>query len=770
MRIRLKSLCSVLAAIMILTMFQSVVFSDADIVASGTCDYYDWEYNTKDELKIVSKEDNMWRNFNLQFVDSQYRESVKTLILDAGTIDPVYKKTGVVRIYGCNCNASKIIITDVGSDVFSLQISNFTNVTQNNSIEAPEGFECERLFLSDMGFTSIPSFDSLNYECMSINMCTSLVNAVIPAKVDKVENCTRLETATFDSDREMIDAFMFSGCTKLSSVTLPDSLTSIEYGSFMNCFSLNSIDIPDSVDSLGARTFFYSGIESVVVPSGISFIDYATFSNCDKLQTVYIPVGVESIASDAFENCTSLTDVYYGGTRAQFEEIEVFLAKEDDSDDINDLFDDSVTIHYIDDTYYPITVGEVSHGTVQTSKGRALAGEKITVTATPDTGYVLDCIMVNGEAISGNTFIMPGKNTTVTAVFKAKATPTPTKKPTATPTPTKKPTATPTPTKKPTATPTPTKKPTATPTPTKKPTATPTPTKKPTATPTPTKKPTATPTKKPTLKPTLKPTATPTAIPVKTYSITAEIKGSGKVSVSKAEAAAGEKITVTTQPALNYELESIKVNGKTISGNSFSMPAKDTVVTVTFKLKLKRGWHPESGKWFFFDDNGKKATGWKLIDKWYYFDKDGVMQTGWQQIDGAWYCLGPSGAMVTGWFKSGNTWYYLRSSGVMATGWQQIGNTWYFFEDSGAMKTGWLKTGGRWYFMGTSGAMATGWVKSGNVWYYLDASGSMATGWRQLGGTWYYLDTSGEMVTGSKTIGGKKYNFNSSGSCTNPYI
>ena len=51
----------------------------------------------------------------------------------------------------------------------------------------------------------------------------------------------------------------------------------------------------------------------------------------------------------------------------------------------------------------------------------AKAGDTVTVTAIPDNDYQLKNIIVNGQAIAGNTFIMPDANVEVTAEFEKKA-------------------------------------------------------------------------------------------------------------------------------------------------------------------------------------------------------------------------------------------------------------------------------------------------------------------------------------------------------------
>ena len=65
----------------------------------------------------------------------------------------------------------------------------------------------------------------------------------------------------------------------------------------------------------------------------------------------------------------------------------------------------------------PITITQPANGTVSTNFSNASVGATITVTATPNSGYELAYITVNGEKIEGNTFTMPDAAVTVSAVF-----------------------------------------------------------------------------------------------------------------------------------------------------------------------------------------------------------------------------------------------------------------------------------------------------------------------------------------------------------------
>jgi hypothetical protein len=68
---------------------------------------------------------------------------------------------------------------------------------------------------------------------------------------------------------------------------------------------------------------------------------------------------------------------------------------------------------------YGITVVEPANGSVSVDPSRGNAGTLITVTATPEDGYELVTITVDGEAITGTTFTMPDHAVTVSAVFQS---------------------------------------------------------------------------------------------------------------------------------------------------------------------------------------------------------------------------------------------------------------------------------------------------------------------------------------------------------------
>ncbi len=70
---------------------------------------------------------------------------------------------------------------------------------------------------------------------------------------------------------------------------------------------------------------------------------------------------------------------------------------------------------------YSITVVQPTGGSVAASATSATAGTTVKLTANPAEGYTLDYFTLDGERINGDTFIMPARNVEVSAVFTANA-------------------------------------------------------------------------------------------------------------------------------------------------------------------------------------------------------------------------------------------------------------------------------------------------------------------------------------------------------------
>ena len=70
---------------------------------------------------------------------------------------------------------------------------------------------------------------------------------------------------------------------------------------------------------------------------------------------------------------------------------------------------------------YSINVVQPANGMVSASATSATAGTTVKLTANPAEGYTLDYFTLDGARINGDTFIMPARNVEVSAVFTANA-------------------------------------------------------------------------------------------------------------------------------------------------------------------------------------------------------------------------------------------------------------------------------------------------------------------------------------------------------------
>ena len=172
--------------------------------------------------------------------------------------------------------------------------------------------------------------------------CTSLTSIIIPNSVTHIGyrafgDCSNLTTIKIPNSVKTIDYNAFIGCLKLKSITIPNGIETIEYSTFCKCSSLTSITIPDSVTSIAQWAFAgCSNLKSVNIGKRVKTLGAGAFVHCTSLTSVTIPKSVATIY-DSFSDCKKLKDIYYTGTKNEWEQIEIY-----DSENILK----NATIHY----------------------------------------------------------------------------------------------------------------------------------------------------------------------------------------------------------------------------------------------------------------------------------------------------------------------------------------------------------------------------------------------------------------------------------------
>ena len=189
-------------------------------------------------------------------------------------------------------------------------------------------------------------------EAETFSGCTSLAEIVIPDSVTEIRGMCY---SGYDGNYY---GGAFSGCTSLAEITIPDSVTAIGGSAFSNCISLESITIGSGVERLdnewiascrrlesitvSPENKTYSSVDGVLfnkdkselsaypignkrssytIPDGVEKIGKKAFYGCRYIESLTIPVNVIEIDDSAFENCYSLKNVYYLGTRAQWKAV-----------------------------------------------------------------------------------------------------------------------------------------------------------------------------------------------------------------------------------------------------------------------------------------------------------------------------------------------------------------------------------------------------------------------------------------------------------------
>ncbi|MBR5726412.1 MAG: leucine-rich repeat protein [Muribaculaceae bacterium] len=279
--------------------------------------YIDWLWQGSPEQQVISS-----HNWN--------KNNVHSL-----TLNHVYIRSEEFKSY------TSLTTVTIGDGVTGIGNSAFKNCTSLTTITIPNSvtsignsafYGCTGLtsvHISDLAAWCNISFDNhwanpLDYAHHLYLNDNEITDLVIPNSVTSIKNhafyeCTGLTSVNTPNSVTSIGESAFDGCSGLTSVNIPNSVTSIGNNVFHGCSGLASVNIPNSVTSIGNNAFDgCSGLASVNIPNSVTSIGESAFSHCSGLTSVNIPNSVTSIGGLTFYFCSSLKDLYFDGTKAQW--------------------------------------------------------------------------------------------------------------------------------------------------------------------------------------------------------------------------------------------------------------------------------------------------------------------------------------------------------------------------------------------------------------------------------------------------------------------
>lgn len=273
---------------------------------------------------------------------------------------PVTKiKTGAFK----DCN--RIVSVSIPDTVTEIPEEAFYNCTGLTTVELPDTLKK----IDDWAFAYCSSLSEIDFPesiesigLLAFGYCTGLTSLHIPAGVTyfgsaPFRGCSGLESITVDADNpvyhsdgncliETEENELLLGC-KTSVIPDDGSVTAIDSDAFYRCTGLTSITVPDSITKMGHNVFFgCTNLSSVVLGDGLTLINQGTFRHCEKLESIVIPENVTviydyaleycyslkkitlpksltRIGTQVFNGCDSLTNVYFNGTEAEWDNVSI---------------------------------------------------------------------------------------------------------------------------------------------------------------------------------------------------------------------------------------------------------------------------------------------------------------------------------------------------------------------------------------------------------------------------------------------------------------
>lgn len=298
---------------------------DDDIVYLGDCGE-NITYTIYEDGKLVLNGNGNMTKYDSPFLFPwyQYHSLIKGVLIDDG----ITNISDYAFSYEYN-NLETVTIADSVTDIGKSAFDNCTKLTKvvigSGVVNIGESafFGCEKLttIVLPEGICVIGS--------EAFRACLNLKSINLPNTLKKIGNyaflgCSSLQSLEIPNSISSISYYSFGGCSSIKSVIIPDNITNISPWAFVDCTGLEKITIGKNVKSIGEYAFYNcSNLKNVDIPNGVISIGNYAFYWCTSLKTITIPTTVTSIGDAVFECCYNFTDIYYLGSKTQWEKINI---------------------------------------------------------------------------------------------------------------------------------------------------------------------------------------------------------------------------------------------------------------------------------------------------------------------------------------------------------------------------------------------------------------------------------------------------------------
>lgn len=339
-----------------------------------------------------------------------------------------------------NCSAlESIILPDSLEEIGGYS---FYGCSKINHIKIPQKITK----LGDQTFRDCTTLTSIDFgsnieslgRCCFYN-CSSLDSINLPQNLKKIESsafqqCTKLNSIEFPLSLERIGSESFKGCKKITNIFCPwiepifsDKFLSDEFEN--NVYNNASLHIPAGTLSKYKEKNYWKNFKNIVEDYGIDYATQAlvTIPQVDETKgSITVSKGPETFTNSFIANKgDEITITITPNEGSSIKSITINGVKYD-TPQITLVVNENLDIAVEFATSYLITIESpdeatgsirVLNGSAEVTSGSMIAeGVQLTIEATPASGYEFGSILINGQAISGNSFTV-SQNSVVSAIF-----------------------------------------------------------------------------------------------------------------------------------------------------------------------------------------------------------------------------------------------------------------------------------------------------------------------------------------------------------------